>query len=65
VLISYSLTLNCVRYFTHCYCWKVQENQDELELNGIHQHLVYADDVNISVGNMNTTKKNREALLRG
>jgi len=32
-------------------------------VNGTQQHLVYADDVNILAGNINTTKKATEALL--
>jgi hypothetical protein len=38
----------------------VQENQVGLKLNGTHQLLVYADDVNL-VGE--TTKKDKEALI--
>jgi hypothetical protein len=39
-----------------------QENQEELKLNGIHQLLAYADDFNIVGENMDTIKKNRQAL---
>jgi hypothetical protein len=39
---------------------KVQENQVDLELNGTHQLLVYADDVNLLGDGMNTMKENAE-----
>jgi hypothetical protein len=42
---------------------KMQENQVGLELNGTHQQLVYADDINLLGNNTNTMKKTREALV--
>jgi hypothetical protein len=41
----------------------VQENQDGMKLNGTHQLLVYADDVNILCGSIHSLKKNAEALV--
>jgi hypothetical protein len=40
---------------------RFQENQKRLKLNGTHQLLAYADDVNIVRGNIDTVKKNTEA----
>ena len=37
---------------------RVQVNQDGLKLNGTHQLLAYADDVNILGGGMHTLKEN-------
>jgi len=42
---------------------RVQVNKDEMKLNGKHQLLVYADDVNILGGSVHTIKKNTEALI--
>ena len=42
---------------------RVQVNQDGLKLNGTHQLLAYADDVNILGGRAHAVKENAEALL--
>jgi len=42
---------------------RVQANQDGLKLNGTHQLLAYADDVNILGGSVDTVKKIAEALV--
>ena len=42
---------------------RVQVNQDGLKLNGTHQLVAYADDVNILEGSIHTLKENAEALV--
>jgi hypothetical protein len=42
---------------------RVQANQKGLKLNGTHQLLVYADDVNILGGSIHSVKKNAEDLV--
>jgi hypothetical protein len=42
---------------------KVQENQVGLKLNGTHQLLAYADDVNLLRDNIDTIKRNTETLI--
>jgi hypothetical protein len=42
---------------------KVQENQVRLILNGIHQLLAYADDVNLLGDDIDTIEKNTETLI--
>jgi hypothetical protein len=42
---------------------RVQANQEGLKLNGTHQLLVYADDVNILGGSVHAIKKSTEALV--
>jgi hypothetical protein len=42
---------------------RVLVNQDGLKLNGTHQLLAYANDVNRLGGSVHTVKKNAEALV--
>jgi hypothetical protein len=42
---------------------RVQVFQDGLKLNGVHQRLAYADDVNILGGSVHTIKEKAEALV--
>ena len=42
---------------------RVQVNQDGVKLNGTHQLLAYADNVNILGGSVHTVKKNAETLV--
>jgi hypothetical protein len=43
-----------------CAIRRVHGNQDGLKLNGTHQLLAYADDVNMVGENIDTTKKNKK-----
>jgi hypothetical protein len=43
--------------------WRVQANQECSRLNGTHQLLVYADNVNILGGSILTIRENTEALV--
>jgi len=54
------MLLNCALEYT---IRRVQLHQDGLTLNGTHQLLVYADDVNILGGSVRTVKENGEALV--
>jgi len=42
---------------------RVQVNQNGLKLNGTHQLLFYADDVNVLGGSVHTVKENAIALI--
>ena len=50
-----------IHFYLACVPQKV--NQDGLKLNGTHQLLAYADDVNILGGSIHTLKENSEASV--
>ena len=54
---------NGTAFFLEYAIRRVQANQDGLKLNGTHQLLAYADDVNILGGSIHTLKENAEALV--
>jgi hypothetical protein len=43
---------------------RVQENQQRLKLNGTHQHLAYADDVNTVGENTDPIKKKHRTFIK-
>jgi hypothetical protein len=43
--------------------WRVQANQEGLELNGSRELLFYADDVNMLCRSIHIINKNAEALV--
>jgi len=58
-----ALTLVLFNFVLEYTIRRVQANRDGLKLNGTHQLLVYADDVNILGGSVYTIKENSEALV--
>jgi hypothetical protein len=43
---------------------RIHENQARLKLNGTHQLLAYADDVNIMEENIDSVRKNKEGAIK-
>jgi len=58
-----ALTLLFFNYVLQYAIRSFQVNQNGLKLNGAHQLLAYADDVNILGGSIHTLKENAETLV--
>jgi len=61
--VAYVLTPMLFNFTLEYAIRRVQENRDGLKLNGTHQLLAYADDVNILGGSIHTLKENAEVLV--
>jgi hypothetical protein len=61
--INYANSFIFVNFASEYAIRKVLENEVGLELNGTHQLLVYADDVNLLVDSINTIRDKTETLL--
>jgi hypothetical protein len=52
-----------LNYSVDCAVRRVQVREEDLKLNGIHQVVVYGEDVNKFGGNLHTMNKNTNTLV--